>query len=546
MVKNAMRIIALEEDDRLVGIEVEQTLGDARAINPGIDSVQHDQHADMQLLKQIARWCERYTPLVALSGRDGLFLNITGCAHLFGGEQKMLADVSARLEAQGFQIRLAIADTAGAAWAVARYGNNPIVKSNTSAGVEQGETAVRSNPQASEERAGPQVRAIAGVEQSETAVRSNPQASEERAGPQARAIAGVKQSETAVRSNPLREALEPMPLNALRLPRDQVAEMTRVGFRTIGCIIDLPRAPIAARFGNRVLQRLDQALGNEDEALSPLQPVAKLVAEKRFPEPLVYEEDIQRTIRILADNLALSLEKHGTGMRQCELVLFRVDGEIVSLTVEASNPLRNVKRIADLFDERLASLHDDWEAGFGFDVIRLSVLRSERLEAKQETLTHDTVTTDTIAHLVDRLSSRLGSRQVLVCETADTHIPERQFALVPAVHHQAQGNAALQQESQVATRPIILLSRPELAEVVAEVPEGPPIRFRWRKAQYEVARYEGPERIACEWWKDGRGIYSRDYFRIETNDGHRLWLFRYGLYVRETDIPKWYVHGMFG
>ncbi len=490
MVKNAMRIIALEEDDRLAGIEVEQTLGDARAINPGIDSVQHDQHADMQLLKQIARWCERYTPLVALSGRDGLFLNITGCAHLFGGEQKMLADVSARLEAQGFQISLAIADTAGAAWAVARYGNNPIMKSNTSAGVEQGETAVRSNP--------------------------------------------------------LREALEPMPLNALRLPRDQVAEMARVGFRTIGCIIDLPRAPIAARFGNRVLQRLDQALGNEDEALSPLQPVAKLVAEKRFPEPLVYEEDIQRTIRILADNLALSLEKHGTGMRQCELVLFRVDGEIVSLTVEASNPLRHAKRIADLFDERLASLHDDWEAGFGFDVIRLSVLRSERLEAKQETLTHDTVTTDTIAHLVDRLSSRLGSRQVLVCETADTHIPERQFALVPAVHHQAQGNAALQQESQVATRPIILLSRPELAEVVAEVPEGPPIRFRWRKAQYEVARYEGPERIACEWWKDGRGTYSRDYFRIETNDGHRLWLFRYGLYVRETDIPKWYVHGMFG
>jgi protein ImuB len=99
---------------------------------------------------------------------------------------------------------------------------------------------------------------------------------------------------------------------------------------------------------------------------------------------------------------------------------------------------------------------------------------------------------------------------------------------------------------EVATRPLLMLERPEIAEVMAQVPDGPPIRFRWRKVRYEVTRSEGPERIACEWWKDGRAAHTRDYFRVETSDGHRLWLFRHGLYGRESDSPKWYVHGMFG
>ena len=95
------------------------------------------------------------------------------------------------------------------------------------------------------------------------------------------------------------------------------------------------------------------------------------------------------------------------------------------------------------------------------------------------------------------------------------------------------------------TRPPLLLARPEAVEVIAAVPEGPPIRFRWRKALYKVERCEGPERIACEWWRDGRAARSRDYFRVEDNQGYRFWLFRHGLYGRETAAPRWYMHGLF-
>ena len=97
----------------------------------------------------------------------------------------------------------------------------------------------------------------------------------------------------------------------------------------------------------------------------------------------------------------------------------------------------------------------------------------------------------------------------------------------------------------VLTRPVVLFDRPEQVEAVAEVPDGPPIRFRWRKTLYQITRSEGPERIACEWWTDGRGGHSRDYFRVEDEEGHRFWIFRQGLFERETPEPKWFMHGLF-
>lgn len=95
-------------------------------------------------------------------------------------------------------------------------------------------------------------------------------------------------------------------------------------------------------------------------------------------------------------------------------------------------------------------------------------------------------------------------------------------------------------------RPLRLFAHPEPVEVMAEVPEGPPLRFRWRRVMHEVARAEGPERIAPEWWRQEDSARStRDYFRVEDAEGRRYWLFREGLYGRETASPLWYVHGLF-
>ena len=104
----------------------------------------------------------------------------------------------------------------------------------------------------------------------------------------------------------------------------------------------------------------------------------------------------------------------------------------------------------------------------------------------------------------------------------------------------------LELDSLAPTRPIRLFQRPEQIEAVAEVPDGPPVRFRWRHVLHEVARAEGPERLAMEWWRDAAGTaLTRDYFRIESREGARFWVYRAGLYERETGEPRWYLHGLF-
>ncbi len=95
-------------------------------------------------------------------------------------------------------------------------------------------------------------------------------------------------------------------------------------------------------------------------------------------------------------------------------------------------------------------------------------------------------------------------------------------------------------------RPLRLLDYPEPAEAVAEVPDGPPLRFRWRRVTHLVLRAEGPERIAAPWWREDGLSPTRDYFRVETVEGHRFWLFRAGLYGTGPNLPAWYVHGQFG
>jgi len=88
--------------------------------------------------------------------------------------------------------------------------------------------------------------------------------------------------------------------------------------------------------------------------------------------------------------------------------------------------------------------------------------------------------------------------------------------------------------------------------VLAEIPEGPPARFTWRRVSRRVVKAEGPERIAPEWWravspKASSPARPRDYYRIEDEDGHRYWVFRDGLYQEsELGPPGWYLHGVFG
>lgn len=355
-----------------------------------------------------------------------------------------------------------------------------------------------------------------------------------------------------------REILSLLPLAALRLPSSTIASLARVGLKRIGDIIDLPRSPLAARFGNELLRQLDRALGHEYEPLTPRLPVAPYIAEERFAEPIGREEDVLGTVEKLAARLSFALERRGDGARRIELTLFRTDGEVRRLAAGTSRPLRDPPAIRALFAERLAALADALDPGFGFDMAQLSVIVAEACPPEQIGIGNAEHRAE-IDRLTDRLSARLGPQRVRKLIARDNHIPETAAVTVPAQTAAIDdGWAAFRRHrtaAELAPRPLRLLARPEPIEALAEVPDGPPLRFRWRRALHEVTAAEGPERIEGMWWNEQDddapfGKSARDYFRVEDRSGLRFWLFRAGLYrdfvPDVTKPPSWFMHGSFG
>jgi protein ImuB len=537
-VKSALRITAMNNAAARLGLIPTMALADARAMYPALAAADGDPEADAALLEAVADWCDRYTPLAGLDAPDGILLDITGCAHLFGGEAALCRDLVERLAWQGLQAGVAVADTVGCAWAVARYGRTPIVAKGAA-----------------------------------------------------------------------RETLSPLPLAALRIDTEIVAALAEAGLKRIADVLERPRAPLAARYGQHFIRRIDQALGREDESIRPRLPVPDAMAEQRFPDPIGREEDVLGTIEHLAHELDRVLERRGEGARLMQVALFRADGKVHRLELGTAAPLRDPARVRRLFADRLAVLGDECDPGFGFDMLRLSALVTERLDPQQTGLSGGGDDAADLAHLVDRLGARFGLRRITRLQPRNTHIPEFAVAAVPAhmprekflpsptevgsIRHRqslvpnsgklefGRGGSAAQQpgwghssaasfphprplpargrgenapqeeehlDSLAPTRPIRLFQRPEPIEALAEVPDGPPVRFRWRRVLHEVAAVEGPERIAMEWWRDAQGnALTRDYFRVEDKAGARMWLFREGLFgeLKEPQKPTWYLHGLF-
>jgi len=488
---NTQRIAALDERAEALKLKRGMGIADARAMHPSIDVVEADAEADRRLLEGLADWCDRYTPLVAIDAEDGLFLDITGCAHLFGGERAMQDEILTRFFQQGFDVRAGLASTPGAAWAAARFHGDCI---------------------------------IAGGEEE--------------------------------------ALLAPLPLSALRIAPETRASLESVGLRTAGAVMAAPRAPLARRFGATLLLRLDQALGRLDEAVSPRLPVAPLSVERHLAEPIMLTDDIERLVSRLAVALKTDLERRGEGARTLALLLFRVDGAVSRIAVGTSRPMREPRLIQKLFHERLTALEQNIDAGFGFDLVRLSVLSVAAFDMLQGDLTGETDDDDAdIALFADRVRARLGEAAMLRPVVVESHLPERAVAIVPFAEAPqrrapAAGRAVPPRTMPPMTiyppeRPVRLFRSPEPIEVPAtEIPEGPPMNFRWRRALYRVARAEGPERIAAEWWRRLPGeeeAPTRDYYRIEDSEGRRYWLYRQGLYSTASQAapPRWFMHGVF-
>jgi protein ImuB len=305
------------------------------------------------------------------------------------------------------------------------------------------------------------------------------------------------------------------------------------------------------------MRRLDALCGLARDAISPRFAAPDFSAERRFASAISRREDVEGTLFKLAGDLVALLDRQAKGGRQFEVCLFRVDGAMRRISVGAGRPLNDPRTIAKLFQERLdAPGADELDVGYGIDVVRLSCLVAEPLAPLQKDIeqAQEGESERNLADFIDRLSARFGARRVTKLALVDTHIPEFSVAAVPAL--QSRMRAMRERRSlfspsptenapdALPLRPLRLFERPEPIEAIAEIPDGPPLRFKWRRVFHEIAAIEGPERIAAEWWRSPDAL-TRDYFRAEDMQGRRFWLYREGLYARETIRAKWFMHGLF-
>lgn len=538
---HGLEITAVNEAARELRVRAGAGLADTRAALPTLITLPADADEDRAGLLRLVRWCGRYGPARHLDGEDGLWIDITGVAHLFvrpatwgahaltreedrrsadASERALLGDLVGRFSRFGLTVRAGLADTLGSAHATARFATTS---------------------------ASPFVIVPPGDAQ---------------------------------------RALAALPVAALRLDADAIRLLERLGLRTIGQLYGLPRAALERRFRSlrskgagtaavaaTVMRRLDQALGHHAEPRAPLIEAPDFAARLPFSDPLVTATGIEAALDWLCRDLAGTLARAGVGGRRFRLTLYRTDGSTGEVAIGTSAPCRDDTHMRRLLGEKIT----DFDAGFGIDLMTLGASGVERLDAHQKGLDGDADRARTAAgRLVDRLSGRLGSGRVLRLRPHASHIPEAAQQWIPALGH----GSTMATEAQALPpsfdgfrhRPPFLLDPPEPIAVLAAVPEGAPMLITWRRVRRRIARAEGPERIAPAWWEsfappDARpsaGVpntaSTRDYYLIETATGGRYWVFRAGLYIGEMvedettegaeevslqdRAPRWFMHGL--
>ncbi|NRD89906.1 nucleotidyltransferase [Sphingopyxis sp. BSNA05] len=366
------------------------------------------------------------------------------------------------------------------------------------------------------------------------------------------ALAGTADAALALARHGLKEGAEAqLPVSALAMDAKTHQSLERAGLYHIGDLAERPRANLAARFGMELTVRLDRILGMEDRPIDPLRRIGNVVTERRFAEPLTHIDGALTCLSELFAEASERLNERGQGARMIRMMLFRCDGDIARLGLETGAPTRDTALFKRLLRERIEALNDELNPGFGYDLIRLSVVASEVLAPQQLRLEGGEDRRGDEVALVSQLSTRMGRDRVQKFSAADSHIPEQGLLALPALNAPPPVPWQRQSPDNPPMRPLHMFDPPQRVQVIAEVPDGPPYRFTWRRKSHQVMRYEGPERIASEWWqrKDGqqpgKGGLTRDYYRVEDARGRRYWLFRHGLYGEEKANPDWYVHGLF-
>lgn len=428
---------------------------------------------DDAALSRLAEWATRFSPSVALDPPDGLLIDITGCQRYFGGAQSLLQRIGQAVKQLGFQVQLALAPTFGCAWAVARFGNADC---------------------------------------------------------------------TIVPPGHVPATLNLLPVCALRIDEPVEAALVEVGIEQIGHLLTIPRSQLAERFGEQVLLPLDKALGHAIETIVPVRPQPQLQLQRIFDGPCKQWDAIEAATQALLAKLCEQLQHRESGVLRVQLEFERADMENTGFMVVLARPNRHVEHLWSLIRPKLERIH----LGFGVEQLTLRVGHDSRLPHQQNSFWQYCPDDPNdrgdrqFNELIDLMVNRLGHDRVIQIEPVESHIPEqvwrRRSVLQTGPTQHQQQDAALTS----ADRPPLLLSMPEPIEVVSLQTEGPPLQLSRHGHSGTLLTSFGPERIEPQWWVRQAQLCStdtRDYFKVQDDQGTWLWIYR------ELKTGRWFVHG---
>lgn len=466
-------VLALRERGRMViksvsepaaqkGIRNGTVLADCKAIYPELEVLDAEPGRTVKLLNALAEWCIIYTPYTAIDLPNGLILDITGCTRYQGGEAVYIENIKGKLNTFGYTVKIAIADTIGAAWAAARFGNAPAI---------------------------------------------------------------VKPGEE-------RNVLKNFPPSALRLEPEVLARLKKLGLAQVGSFMDMPRSALRRRFGPSLPLMIDKALGKEIEIMMPVKTIEPYQEKLCSLEPIPTAKGIAIALEKLLEVLCIRLQGEGLGLRCAIFRAYRVDGNIQQVEIGTGFPSRNVKHLFRLFEDKIQTLQPD----LGFETFVLESPKVEPITEEQAAIWNGSSQSDKkVTELLDRVAAKAGSGSITRYLPAEHYWPER--SVKPASPLWEKPTTKWRSD---CPRPIHLLPKPESIDVIALLPDYPPLQFRYKGKLYPVAKSDGPERIEQEWWL-ANGLY-RDYYCVEDEAGARYWLFRSGPYDKQ---PQWFIHGYF-
>ena len=477
---------------------------------------EHDTWKDRETLKRLAVEMQQcVSPFVAIETLDAqpwaehrlhqpqaLLCDLAGIAHLFGGELGLLRVAQECLARHGYWGRMAIANSVGAAWALAHYAEGTTIRGDKWQVIQDG---------------------------------------------------------WIVPADATRQALEVLPVASLRIPQEVAMTLQRLGIETVGELLALPKPSLASRLGDQLVLRINQALGEVEEPLS----VHRHAAEHRCSIELEYPTSDQciladRVQRLIA-NIRTGMATRNRGALRLACRLDLVAHPSLTFYVGLFTPTLDVEHLTDLVVNQL----DGHQLPAPVERVSILVLLSSPLSVSQNSLfdtseDESSVSSPQLAKLVNSLSGRLGRDAVVRVSLSDNPLPEHAYRAWSMTDHQSTDDSVrrLQQSSRsrhlpskqdANRRPLSLFSNPVLLQFDNQlIDQQVPQSFRLDGTTHRVLRYWGPERLESNWWRGP--CVRRDYFRIETDREVWWWVFRdfnSTCDTRRQTHGCWMLHGYF-